>query len=917
MATIDSLPDRLQLGFATALSLKSDYDGAVLVSRMYPHSLAGATPEKGCVSDRASYVVDLLSKRDLGEQITVAIEVEGSTYTVQSRACEALAGEYPWVYPLTVGDGVKLFKDTVGFAVVKVRIRRERAEPLFVQTARIACACSIEDIRMCAGGMLKLLQGDELAAAVELMTFGAKDGGEGGGEAVRKEASTLEGICAACEEYADEMLSQLNALRARPRTKPSEKLELRRPEQVRRFGREEAERLLRGPICPAGPGHAGNVRANGSRFAVDRVECSVAAKSADVAENRAILSSLANACSSMATLKGMVAEDAERLEAARRGIVEQAQGEESLPSVMLLDAQLAALQALENRVDALSRRCKPALASLERAWGMKARYVWVLPPKTKVFCEVPHYMRAYEAMSRWYDLETVDLQLAARLYDLRSLSGLHELFCLAKLLTWFSSHGFEARTTKRVKARDGAAQRGDGPDVANVFELARGNEEVVIWYQPVFYGDARDPYGCGAHRLTVPASFAVGEGDGTWTPDFALLHKRSDVEDFFVLDAKFTLTEIAKERCYLDKALLKYRTQTGREGGVAGVWLLCGKDVEPCLDEQRLSSWAAHVGGRSSGTATVSAFGDSLDAMMAQMGIEAEGRRFAAASSAVDPPAAKAERSAADRSAAGKSAAEAEELGDVAAASSETDNTAEAQQAVSGEDPDIVCPEGFDEHAFDLLLRLSRIVDIKVMTGMDELISKEFKAPLAVKKLEHAADLADLYTEESFRCARATLHFNKCWTRRRIRKLDGIVRKLEAGFKKKMGFLPQPPSAPGRDGSSTKEPPAQAAGACLTDTSEEAFELCNIIDGSAEDAAFDGVKAKVGSLSKLLVVRKLGKKGAEWYTKEAAPFEHGCFHILKLTREQALSNVDEIASQLDSRDKVVAETLRKADFGGR
>lgn len=463
---------------------------------------AGIASE-GSVADRGRYRVAVLSDVDVGPA-TVTVSV-GDDVVQADCAAVADGGPYRYRYGLGAGE-TRLFADVLGFAVVLVSVSSGTGAVLCGKTERIACACALSDIRAFAGGMLAQLRSDALAPALRMMSL---QGACGPGPRPR----SLEALCAMAEEVLGVFAAEAGALKARPRVKTCREGVLVRPESVRRLGREEVCWLVEGRS-----GAAWRTRGDGSReLAARRVMCAVPAKSCDNPENRAVLAFVAQAARSMARLQRAVAGAVAELLDDRDMICRAVGAAGSVPTVMLIDEQVADAGRVETRLRDARRGFSRLARGLSRAWGVEPPARFAMPVRSKTFVEVPHYARVWSAMRAWDSFGQVDELSQASLWSLRSLSALHELFCLAKLSSWFASHGFELAESSLVRV-PGASPRPDRPEVRNAYVFERAGLVLRLWYQPVFYGDVRDEFGCGAHR-TSASRFG---GDGVWTPDFAI-----------------------------------------------------------------------------------------------------------------------------------------------------------------------------------------------------------------------------------------------------------------------------------------------------------------------------------------------------------------------------------------------------------
>ena len=715
---------------------------------------AGIASE-GSVADRGRYVVAVLSDADLGPaHVTVSV---GDDVVQADCAPAPASGPYRHRYGFD-GAPARLFADVLGFAVVLVTVAPRRGGAVCGKTERIACACALSDIRAFAGGMLAQLRSDALAPALRAMSLQCASG-----DASRPRS--LEALCAMAEEVLGVFAAEAGALKARPRVKTCREGVLVRPESVRRMGREE--------VCWLVEGRSGAVwrtRRDGSRgLAARRVMCAVPAKSCDNPENRAVLAFAAQAARSMARLERSVAGAAGELMSDRERICRAVGAAGSVPTVMLLDEQIADAGRIEARLRDARRGFSRFARVLSRAWNVEPPARFAMPARSKTFAEVPHYARIWSAMRAWDSFGQVDGAAQASLWSLRSLSALHELFCLAKLSTWLSSHGFELAEALLVRV-PGTSPRPDRPEVRNAYVFERGGLVLRLWYQPMFHGDGRDEFGCGAHRTSAGRY----GGDDVWTPDFAIETRQGGESRFFVLDAKFS----ALERGWRDRlpaCVRKYRLQTCREAGaVDAVWALCGKEPAAGCVFDPPSSWAAGRGMVPDGADALSATADSLDEMMGLLGISSDPARRASAADREAPLPGPSD-------AAGNPSAAGKRRPSPASAPAGAAPPAPQEPEQVGEVFVFERPDDLPERIYRLLYRLGELGDEERLTAAAQAASLcGLDRPLCLRKRPSKKERAR-YTSGLVSLGRGDFYARKEMTASQVRRLEEALDAIEAG----------------------------------------------------------------------------------------------------------------------------------------
>lgn len=295
---------------------------------------------------------------------------------------------------------------------------------------------------------------------------------------------------------------------------------------------------------------------------------------------------------------------------------------------MVIDAQIERDQPLLSKLQAQRTRAQRFYRLLSEAMPVAVSNTFRMPRKTKIFQEIPHYARLFQLMRMWDAFGEFDFAREGLILSMHRVSRLYELYSLASLLRWFDCQGYTPDSSyetpfERVERTQEYGMPDNEREVANVYRLQRGSEQVTLWYQPVLYGGDQEFAGLGAHRLLPNDLFDQQPNDSYWTPDFALSIKDTGRDSLFLLDSKFTSIENAKEQRF-NPCLTKYRLRTIRSNGmpIDSVWLLCGQAPEPTCVPTGAMSWARQQGiPPIGGLAALSPFGNSIDQMMQCLGI--------------------------------------------------------------------------------------------------------------------------------------------------------------------------------------------------------------------------------------------------------------------------------------------------------
>ena len=218
-------------------------------------------------------------------------------------------------------------------------------------------------------------------------------------------------------------------------------------------------------------------------------------------------------------------------------------------------------------------------------------------------------------MIEWFEYGRLDLERESLMLEVRSMSRLYELFCLAKIIDKYLREGFNAFPPEQVRYSLSYRHFGNERRVANKYGFSKGSLNVNLWYQAVFYSDAREEGGLDIHRTTRWFD-GLRSRESFWTPDFVLRQANSNSCDrVIVLDSKYTEPRFCRERGYYEKCIGKYKHDSARHGGrpVDSMWLLAGRGSAGDGWSTPLGSWAVASGLLPDGVCVLSPFVDELD----------------------------------------------------------------------------------------------------------------------------------------------------------------------------------------------------------------------------------------------------------------------------------------------------------------
>ena len=591
----------------------------------------GEIDYSAAIVDRAQYELSLFSDCDLGA-VKITLRINEDEHQWRCIMPEQAGSSYVYRLAPAYGNGNwRPFSDTYGFATVEARIYscQRRFEPFAVKTKEIPCSSTISNQRQYVVKLLDELAGQELATPIGwMLSAGNTQDSDSLGNADGSEANSLQSFVLLAETVLAGIEAELPNFKTRPHTKTDRSEQLAAAEKLRQIGRNEIEWLYKNPdrLFPVRQNTA--IRMQGRNWYSRRIQTKQTVRSCDTYENRAVVSFISHVSRTLAQVISGINQKLDALHEAKRKLSGIQGTEGHLIPVMIIDAQIERDQPLLSKLEAQRTRAQRFYRLLSEAMPVAISNSFRLPRKTKIFQEIPHYARLFQLMRTWDAFGEFDFAREGLILSMHRVSRLYELYSLASLLRWFNRQGYTpdssyAAPFERVERTQEYGMPDNEREVANVYRLQRGGEQVTLWYQPVLYGGDQEFAGLGAHRLLPNDLFDQQPNDSHWTPDFALSFKDAGRDSLFLLDSKFTSIENAKEQRF-NPCLNKYRFGTIRSNGmpIDSVWLLCGQAPEPTCVPTGAMSWARQQGIPPIGGLTaLSPFGNSIDQMMQCLGI--------------------------------------------------------------------------------------------------------------------------------------------------------------------------------------------------------------------------------------------------------------------------------------------------------
>lgn len=235
----------------------------------------------------------------------------------------------------------------------------------------------------------------------------------------------------------------------------------------------------------------------------------------------------------------------------------------------IITMQLIQLERCENELNIL-HDCLKQLSNLylnyQQIFKLPNNFLRTFPRKSKIFQELKPYAEVFLMIWRFFHFGSFHLDKDRMLFEVTTLDRLFEYYCLYRLLEMLDQHGFKAiphgnQIFEYSALKSGTnLQHANNDTVANTYVLRRGEQQAVLYYQPVIYSRCFEN-GIHAFRTTEKKVIDSWQRGDYYTPDFILKFRNSKEErfqeDYIIFDAKFAQTNSILQN-YISELTRKY-----------------------------------------------------------------------------------------------------------------------------------------------------------------------------------------------------------------------------------------------------------------------------------------------------------------------------------------------------------------------
>lgn len=309
-----------------------------------------------------------------------------------------------------------------------------------------------------------------------------------------------------------------------------------------------------------------------------KIKAEIKNKSWDTYENRCIVGFLYTVLSkSMGVTKEF--SDSLKIEDIKLArVLNTARPQYVAPIITLKRCQIKLNKDLLSRLNHINATLQFLYMQYTQFLGIEGSYLNRVPQKLKTFQEVKPYTQIFERILIWFNYGEYDLAKEKLLLQVKTLDKLFEYFCLFRLLSIFQNHGYILTHSNNHLYQVNNVYDID-MEVANTYILQKDEMTLTLYYQPVisslnFYN------GLALYRTTVEKR--NGKKESYFTPDFVLKFAYGDMEEYVLLDAKFS-NRTSIQSLHLDDLIYKYGNQIAVNAQLKTpvmVWALQGRTDE-------------------------------------------------------------------------------------------------------------------------------------------------------------------------------------------------------------------------------------------------------------------------------------------------------------------------------------------------
>ena len=251
----------------------------------------------------------------------------------------------------------------------------------------------------------------------------------------------------------------------------------------------------------------------------------------------------------------------------------------------LLSKSIEKVSSYVTDLNALKNEYQQLYFFFVRLFNMEAEPVTSMPVFTMAFQSVIPYRQIYQVISKWFSITGCDLGRETLFLGLVSTSAIYEYYCLVKMLHYLDVHSdYTLVESKKVEYQVTSRYVSYVNTVYNnTFIFTKGKRELVLYFQPVIYGNTAGFNEIMLMRNTSanPKSESLAKGT-FYTPDYLIKISEKGVSKYFVIDAKYSSPDnirIHQMRELVFKYLFSISPLNSTDK-IGGMYIMSGKNSD-------------------------------------------------------------------------------------------------------------------------------------------------------------------------------------------------------------------------------------------------------------------------------------------------------------------------------------------------
>ncbi len=220
-----------------------------------------------------------------------------------------------------------------------------------------------------------------------------------------------------------------------------------------------------------------------------------------------------------------------------------------------------------------------------KIFNIEVESIKKLPTFTPVFRSVNSYRQIYGIIHDWFSIGNCDLGKEELILSFISTSRIYEYYCLVKILRYFESN-FEMNLINKFSFSYLVSDSYySNTKYNNTFEFSDDNKRVIIYFQPVIYGDAFSINANGIklfRNTSMSIRKEINKKGYVYTPDYMIKVEYENKTNYIIMDAKFSTPDNIK-KYQMQELIFKYLfsiSTVNEEDNILGLYIICGKTAE-------------------------------------------------------------------------------------------------------------------------------------------------------------------------------------------------------------------------------------------------------------------------------------------------------------------------------------------------